>query len=105
MLTLDDSFHDIRMPYISSWIYRHHRREGQLHRPRMETTEIIREYLWEHRDHLARSIDARSPSECLTVECGSLYHIFGDISDMDGERIVSVLFLSDRNRIIEILGV
>ena len=105
MLALDDPLDDIRMPYISSWIDSHHRRESQFHRARMETTEIVRQDLWEHRDHLAWSIDTRCSCYSLAIEGGTLRHILSNIGDMDGERIVSVCLLSDRDSIIEILGI
>lgn len=68
----------------------------------METTEVIGEVLWEHRDHTSRRIDTRTTEICLVIEGCSLSHVLTHIGDMDTEEIVPSLISCYRDRIIEI---
>ena len=103
--TLDDRLGHVGFAYFTTLIDPHEDRECELRWARMETTAVIWEDLWKHRDDATWRIDTRTTHVGFLVEWTSLDDILWDVGDMDPEEIVSPLVSCYRYRVIEILSI
>lgn len=83
----------------------HEDREDELRCTRVQTTAVVREDLWKHRDDASWCIHTCSAEICFTIESTSLTDIFTHVGNMYTKQIAPVVVSHDRYRIIEILGI
>ena len=99
---LDNPLHNISMCHIATCINLHDTGECELLSSRMETTEVIREDLWKHRDDFIGCVDTGGSQEGFSVEERILGHVLSNISNMNRKRISATFFSPYRDGVIKV---